>query len=99
LLINLVILFSLILGYMNSKANRYSFTAIGCVRLIVLNGMFFLFRGTEPDLPPEKIRGLTDRIVLPIILLAGLVFLNERSGAGARNQRFKVPLKQNWNLG
>jgi len=62
---------------MNSKVNRYSLIAIGCVSLIVLNGLFFLLRGTEPDLPPEKIRRLTHRIVWPIILLAGLVLLNE----------------------
>lgn len=55
----------------------YGLIAVGVVVLVVLNGMFFAVRATEPDLPKAKLRRLNKFVVWPIFVLAVLVVIVE----------------------
>lgn len=72
LCINVGIVLGMLIGYRNYSVDRYSLFAVGGVSLVVLNGMFFAIRATEPDLPKEKLRRLNKYYVWPFLLLAAL---------------------------
>ena len=71
--IDMGIVLCIALGYRDSRIDKYSLLAVGGVALLVLNGMFFVLRVTEPDLPKAPLGRLNKYVVWPIILLAALV--------------------------
>jgi len=75
--INVGVALGMVLAYRNYSVDRLSLFAIGGLSLLVFNGMFFLLRKSEPDLPPTRLRQMNKWIVWPIVLLAGLVVLIE----------------------
>jgi|SRR5580700_5222687 hypothetical protein len=52
--INIGIAFGMVLGYLNRSVDKFSLLAIGRLSLLVFNGMFFLLRRTETDLPGQR---------------------------------------------
>jgi len=77
LFIDVGVVLGMILGYMNYQVDRLGLLTIGFLSLLVLNGMFFLVRKTEPDLPSARLKQMNKWVVWPIVLLAGLVVLIE----------------------
>ncbi len=77
LFINIGVLLGMVLGYRNYNVDRYSLFAVGGVSLVVLNGVAFILRVCEPDLPRTKLKQMNKWVVWPIILLAMLVLANE----------------------
>jgi hypothetical protein len=75
MLINVVIVSGVILGCLNNNVDKYPLFAIGGVILLVLNGMFFVIRTSESDLPRGRLKQMNKWVVWPIMLLAGLVLL------------------------
>ena len=80
--INVGVVLGMILGYRNYNVDRLSLFTIGFLSLLVLNGMFFLVRKTEPDLPSAQLKKMNKWVVWPIVLLAGLVILVELFSRG-----------------
>jgi hypothetical protein len=80
--IDVGIVLGMILGYRNYNVDRLSLFAVGLLSLLVLNGMFFLVRKSEPDLPPARLKQMNKWVVWPIVLLAGLVALIELFSRG-----------------
>jgi uncharacterized membrane protein YfcA len=77
LFIDVGIVLGMILGYTNYHVDKLGLLTIGFLSLLVLNGMFFLVRKTEPDLPPARLKQMNKWVVWPIVLLAGLIILVE----------------------
>jgi hypothetical protein len=75
--INVCIVFGLAFGYRDNRIDKYSLLAVGGISLLVLNGMFFAIRFSEPTLPNAQIKRLNRYVVGPIVLLAGLVIATE----------------------
>jgi hypothetical protein len=75
ILVNTAAVLGMILSYRNPHVDRLSLIAIGIVFLLVFNGMFFLARKTEPDLPQPRLKQLNKWVVWPIVLLSVLVYL------------------------
>jgi predicted MFS family arabinose efflux permease len=80
--INIGIVLGMFFGYRNYNVDRLSLFAIGGLSLLVLNGMFFLIRKTEPDLPPSRLKQMNKWVVWPIVLLAGVIVLIELFSKG-----------------
>jgi hypothetical protein len=80
--IDVGVVLGMVLGYRNYNVDKLSLLAIGTVSLLVLNGMFFLIRRSEPDLPPTRLKQMNKWVVWPIVLLAGLVALIELLSRG-----------------
>jgi hypothetical protein len=77
LFINVGVLLGMVVGYVNYRVDKYSLFAIGIVSLLVLNGMFFAIRACEPSLPQARLKQMNTWVVWPIVLLAGLILINE----------------------
>ena len=80
--INVGVVLGMILGYRNYNVDKLSLFTIGFLSLLVFNGMFFLVRKTEPDLPSAQLKKMNKWVVWPIVLLAGLVILVELFSRG-----------------
>ncbi len=80
--INVGILLGMALGYKNYHVDKFSLVVIGCISLVALNGMFFLFR-TDPNLPPVRVRQLNKWVLWPIVFLAALIVLVEMFSKGS----------------
>ena len=77
LFIDVGVVLGMILGYTNYHVDKLGLLTIGFLSLLVLNGMFFLVRKTEPDLPSARLKQMNKWVVWPIVLLAGLIVLFE----------------------
>ena len=77
LFLNVGIILGMGLGYRNYRIDRYSLLAVGIVSLLVLNGMFFVVRVSESELPKARLRWLNRYVVWPIILLAAITVATE----------------------
>jgi hypothetical protein len=75
--IDVGIVLGMVLGYRNHNVDKLSLLTIGILSLLVLNGMFFLVRKSEPDLPLTRLKQMDKWVVWPIVVLAGLVVLIE----------------------
>jgi len=80
--IDVGVVLGMILGYRNYNVDKLSLFTIGFLSLLVFNGMFFLVRKTEPDLPSAQLKKMNKWVVWPIVLLAGLVILVELFSRG-----------------
>jgi hypothetical protein len=57
----------MILGYANYHVGKLGLLTIGFLSVLVLNGMFFLIRKSEPDLPPTPAERCTKKFIsLPL---------------------------------
>jgi hypothetical protein len=63
----------MLVGYFNKNVDRFSLLAIGGLALLVFNGMFFIFRRTEPDLPPDRLKLVNKWVLWPILALCALI--------------------------
>jgi len=77
LFINIGIALGMILGYRNYNVDKLSILAIGGVAFLVFNGMFFIIRKSEVDLPSSRLKKLNKWAVWPFIFFAGLMCLLE----------------------
>jgi len=77
LFIDVGVVLGMILGYANYHVGKLGLLTIGFLSVLVLNGMFFLIRKSEPDLPPTRLKQMNKWVVWPIVLLAGLIVLIE----------------------
>ncbi len=80
--IDVGVVLGMILGYRNYNVDRLSLFTIGFLSLLVLNGMFFLVRKSEPDLSPTRLKQMNKWVVWPVVLLAALVVLVELFSRG-----------------
>jgi hypothetical protein len=77
LIIDIGVVLGMILGYTNYHVDKLGLLTVGFLSLLVLNGMFFLVRKTEPDLPSAQLKQMNKWVVWPIVLLAGLIVFVE----------------------
>jgi len=77
LFIDVGVVLAVILDYANYHVGKLGLLTIGFLSVLVLNGMFFLIRKSEPDLPPTRLKQMNKWVVWPIVLLAGLIVLIE----------------------
>ena len=63
LFIDVGVVLGMILGYANYHVGKLGLLTIGFLSVLVLNGMFFLIRKSEPDLPPTPAERCTKKFI------------------------------------
>ncbi len=71
LFIDVGVVLGMILGYTNYHVDKLGLLTIGFLSLLVLNGMFFLVRKIEPDLPSARLKQMNKWVVCQLFCLQG----------------------------